>query len=49
MEEAVHFGHHDVVTMLQDYNNKYSPAGGATEDKEKEISEKNIDGLLWAN
>uniref|UniRef100_A0A8C7NAR1 glutaminase n=1 Tax=Oncorhynchus kisutch TaxID=8019 RepID=A0A8C7NAR1_ONCKI len=46
MEEAVHFGHHDVVTMLQDYNNKYSPPGGATEDKEKEISEKNIDGLL---
>uniref|UniRef100_A0A8C8G559 glutaminase n=1 Tax=Oncorhynchus tshawytscha TaxID=74940 RepID=A0A8C8G559_ONCTS len=45
MEEAVHFGHHDVVTMLQDYNNKYSPPGGATEDKE-EISEKNIDGLL---
>uniref|UniRef100_A0A8C7LIY6 glutaminase n=1 Tax=Oncorhynchus kisutch TaxID=8019 RepID=A0A8C7LIY6_ONCKI len=46
MEEAVHFGHHDVVTMLQDYNNKYSPPGGATEDKEKEIAEKNIDGLL---
>uniref|UniRef100_A0A674F3H3 glutaminase n=1 Tax=Salmo trutta TaxID=8032 RepID=A0A674F3H3_SALTR len=46
MEEAVHFGHHDVVTMLQDYNNKYSPPGGATEDTEKEIAEKNIDGLL---
>ncbi|XP_055785441.1 glutaminase kidney isoform, mitochondrial-like isoform X1 [Salvelinus fontinalis] len=46
MEEAVHFGHHDVVTMLQDYNNKYSPPGGATEDKEKETAEKNIDGLL---
>uniref|UniRef100_A0A6Q2XGD4 glutaminase n=1 Tax=Esox lucius TaxID=8010 RepID=A0A6Q2XGD4_ESOLU len=46
MDEAVHFGHHDVVTMLQDYNNKYSPPGGTNEDKEKEMADKNIDGLI---
>lgn len=43
MDEAVHFGHHDVVTILQDYCNKYSPPVN-TEDKE--TAEKNLDGLL---
>uniref|UniRef100_A0A8C9SSV7 glutaminase n=1 Tax=Scleropages formosus TaxID=113540 RepID=A0A8C9SSV7_SCLFO len=43
MDEAVHFGHHDVVTILQDYHNKYSPAESTTD---KETAEKNLDGLL---
>ncbi|KAF3857284.1 hypothetical protein F7725_009143 [Dissostichus mawsoni] len=42
-DEAVHFGHHDVVTILRDYHAKYSPLEVA-EDKEK--SETNLDGLL---
>uniref|UniRef100_A0AAY4E601 glutaminase n=1 Tax=Denticeps clupeoides TaxID=299321 RepID=A0AAY4E601_9TELE len=25
LDEAMHFGHHDVVTLLQPYHNKYSP------------------------
>lgn len=41
MEEAVHFGHHDVVTILQQYPDKYSrPAAG------KESAEKSLDSLL---
>uniref|UniRef100_A0AAY4DFY2 glutaminase n=1 Tax=Denticeps clupeoides TaxID=299321 RepID=A0AAY4DFY2_9TELE len=43
MDEAVHFGHHDVVTILQDYHNKYSPQ--ETTDS-KETAEKNLDGML---
>ena len=44
MDEAVHFGHHDVVTILKDYHTKYSPQEVA--DKDKETAEKNLDGLL---
>ncbi|KAL4617990.1 hypothetical protein GN956_G20544 [Arapaima gigas] len=40
MDEAVHFGHHDVVTLLQDYQNKYTPAEGSTS---KDTTEKNLD------
>uniref|UniRef100_A0A674PR69 glutaminase n=1 Tax=Takifugu rubripes TaxID=31033 RepID=A0A674PR69_TAKRU len=43
MDEAVHFGHHDVVTILQDYHNKYSPQEPATD---KQSAEKNLDGML---
>lgn len=43
MDEAVHFGHHDVVTVLQDYQNKYSPQEGTTD---KESAQKNLDGML---
>ncbi|KAJ8255460.1 hypothetical protein COCON_G00193240 [Conger conger] len=43
MDEAVHFGHHDVVLILKDYHDKYSPQE-STDDKE--IAEKNLDGLL---
>uniref|UniRef100_A0A8B9JYJ4 glutaminase n=1 Tax=Astyanax mexicanus TaxID=7994 RepID=A0A8B9JYJ4_ASTMX len=42
MDEAVHFGHHDVVTILQDYHNKYSPQE-TTAAGEKETAEKNLD------
>ena len=45
MDEAVHFGHHDVVTILQDYHNKYSPQE-TTAAGEKETAEKNLDGML---
>jgi len=40
MEEAVHFGHHDVVTILRDYHTQYSP------DDKKKSAEENLDGLL---
>lgn len=43
MDEAVHFGHHDVVTILQDYHNKYNPQDTATD---KQNAEKNLDGML---
>lgn len=45
MDEAIHFGHHDVVTILQDYHNTYSPKE-TTADGEKETAEKNLDGML---
>lgn len=44
MDEAVHFGHHDVVTILQDYHTKYNPQDPATD---KQNAEKNLDGMLW--
>ncbi|KAF7688353.1 hypothetical protein HF521_014359 [Silurus meridionalis] len=42
---AVHFGHHDVVTILQDYHKKYSPQESCTVG-DKETAEKNLDGML---
>uniref|UniRef100_A0A672PA97 glutaminase n=1 Tax=Sinocyclocheilus grahami TaxID=75366 RepID=A0A672PA97_SINGR len=45
MDEAIHFGHHDVVTILQDYHNTYSPKE-TTADSDKETAEKNLDGML---
>ncbi|XP_010889084.1 glutaminase kidney isoform, mitochondrial isoform X3 [Esox lucius] len=44
MEEALHFGHHDVVTILQDYHNKYNPQEAPK--KSKETVEENLDGML---
>ncbi|KAA8588362.1 hypothetical protein FQN60_001556 [Etheostoma spectabile] len=43
IEEAVHFGHHDVVTILQQHNEKHSRAAGADD---KESAEKSLDSLL---
>uniref|UniRef100_A0AAX7TUU4 glutaminase n=1 Tax=Astatotilapia calliptera TaxID=8154 RepID=A0AAX7TUU4_ASTCA len=42
MDEAVHFGHHDVVTILRDYHNQYTHQEGSTAKK----NEENLDGLL---
>lgn len=44
MDEAVHFGHHDVVTILRDYHTQYSPQEPPTD---KQSAEKNLDGMLW--
>lgn len=44
MEEALHFGHHEVATILKDYHEKYSPQAGDTNTQES--AEKNLDGLL---
>lgn len=44
MDEAVHFGHHDVVTILRDYHTQHSPQE-STDDKKN--AEKNLDGMLW--
>uniref|UniRef100_A0A669DFY5 glutaminase n=1 Tax=Oreochromis niloticus TaxID=8128 RepID=A0A669DFY5_ORENI len=43
MDEAVHFGHHDVVTILQQYHEKYSPP---SDDEHKTSPEKSLDSLL---
>lgn len=43
MDEAVHFGHHDVVTILRDYHNQYTHQEGSTAKK----NEENLDGMLW--
>ncbi|XP_030642232.1 glutaminase kidney isoform, mitochondrial isoform X1 [Chanos chanos] len=43
-DEAVHFGHHEVVTVLQDYQNKYNPQDAAAGSKES--AENNLDGML---
>ncbi|KAM9484152.1 glutaminase kidney isoform, mitochondrial-like [Salvelinus alpinus] len=44
MEEVLHFGHHDMVTILQDYQNKYNPQEAPKKDKE--TAENNLGGLL---
>ncbi|XP_040913745.1 glutaminase kidney isoform, mitochondrial isoform X5 [Toxotes jaculatrix] len=44
MDEAVQFGHHDVVTILQQYHDKYSPPPAGADDKES--AEKSLDSLL---
>uniref|UniRef100_A0A8C4DMU2 glutaminase n=1 Tax=Dicentrarchus labrax TaxID=13489 RepID=A0A8C4DMU2_DICLA len=43
MDEAVHFGHHDVVTILRDHHTKYSHQDTGTD---KQNAEKNLDGML---
>ena len=43
MDEAVHFGHHDVVTLLQEYHTKYSPQ---SKEPAKDLDTSNLDGLL---
>ncbi|XP_041725699.1 glutaminase kidney isoform, mitochondrial-like [Coregonus clupeaformis] len=44
MKEALHFGHHDVVTILQDYQNKYNPQEAPKKDKD--TAENDLGGLL---
>ncbi|KAM9484154.1 glutaminase kidney isoform, mitochondrial-like isoform 2-T2 [Salvelinus alpinus] len=44
MEEVLHFVHHDMVTILQDYQNKYNPQEAPKKDKE--TAENNLGGLL---
>ncbi|XP_023857644.1 glutaminase kidney isoform, mitochondrial-like isoform X1 [Salvelinus sp. IW2-2015] len=44
MEDVLHFGHHDMVTILQDYQNKYNPQEAPKKDKE--TAENNLGGLL---
>ncbi|KAK7154470.1 hypothetical protein R3I94_007713 [Phoxinus phoxinus] len=42
-DEATHFGHHEVLTLLQEYSSKYSPINPVAD---KETTEKNLDGML---
>uniref|UniRef100_A0A8C1JFN7 glutaminase n=1 Tax=Cyprinus carpio TaxID=7962 RepID=A0A8C1JFN7_CYPCA len=44
IDEATHFGHHEVLALLQEYNNKYNPP--VNPDADKESTEKNLDGML---
>lgn len=44
IDEATHFGHHEVLELLQEYSSKYNPAVNPVADKE--TTEKNLDGML---
>uniref|UniRef100_A0A673J737 glutaminase n=1 Tax=Sinocyclocheilus rhinocerous TaxID=307959 RepID=A0A673J737_9TELE len=44
IDEATHFGHHEVLALLQEYNSKYNPPVNAGADKES--TEKHLDGML---
>ncbi|XP_043104610.1 glutaminase kidney isoform, mitochondrial-like isoform X1 [Puntigrus tetrazona] len=44
IDEATHFGHHEVLALLQEYNDKYNPP--ANTGAGKESTEKNLDGML---
>ncbi|GAB1284945.1 Glutaminase kidney isoform, mitochondrial [Apodemus speciosus] len=46
MDEALHFGHHDVFKILQEYQVQYTPQGDSDDGKEKQTVHKNLDGLL---
>ncbi|XP_059558576.1 glutaminase kidney isoform, mitochondrial isoform X2 [Myotis daubentonii] len=46
MDEALHFGHHDVFKILQEYQGQYTPQGDADDGKESQTVHKNLDGLL---
>ncbi|XP_033612248.1 glutaminase kidney isoform, mitochondrial [Fukomys damarensis] len=46
MDEALHFGHHDVFKILQEYQTQYTPHGDSSEGKENQTVHKNLDGLL---
>ncbi|XP_036110735.1 glutaminase kidney isoform, mitochondrial isoform X1 [Molossus molossus] len=46
MDEALHFGHHDVFKILQEYQVQYTPQGDSDEGKENQTVQKNLDGLL---
>uniref|UniRef100_A0AAR2IIU4 glutaminase n=1 Tax=Pygocentrus nattereri TaxID=42514 RepID=A0AAR2IIU4_PYGNA len=43
-DEARHFGHHEVLTLLQEYQNKYTPS--KKPDAEKEHVAENLGGML---
>ena len=46
MDEALHFGHHDVFKILQEYQDQYTPQGDSDNGKENQTVHKNLDGLL---
>ncbi|XP_036600112.1 glutaminase kidney isoform, mitochondrial isoform X1 [Trichosurus vulpecula] len=46
MDEALHFGHHDVFKILQEYQVQYTPPGDSNDGKENQTVHKNLDGLL---
>uniref|UniRef100_A0A452V0G9 glutaminase n=2 Tax=Ursus maritimus TaxID=29073 RepID=A0A452V0G9_URSMA len=46
MDEALHFGHHDVFKILQEYQGQYTPQGDSGNGKENQTVHKNLDGLL---
>ncbi|XP_069589942.1 glutaminase kidney isoform, mitochondrial isoform X2 [Ranitomeya imitator] len=46
MDEAIHFGHHDVVKILQEYQNNYKPLNQPNNEKSDQTVQKNLDGLL---
>lgn len=45
MDEALHFGHHDVFKILQEYQVQYTPPDDG-DGKESQTVQKNLDGLL---
>ncbi|XP_058044520.1 glutaminase kidney isoform, mitochondrial isoform X3 [Ahaetulla prasina] len=46
MDEALHFGHHDVFKILQEYQVQYTPPDNSSNGKENQTVQKNLDGLL---
>uniref|UniRef100_A0A7M4EZK5 glutaminase n=1 Tax=Crocodylus porosus TaxID=8502 RepID=A0A7M4EZK5_CROPO len=46
MDEALHFGHHDVFKILQEYQVQYTPSEDSNNGKENRTVHKNLDGLL---
>ncbi|PKU37886.1 hypothetical protein llap_11810 [Limosa lapponica baueri] len=46
MDEALHFGHHDVFKILQEYQVQYTPSEDSNDGKENRTVHKNLDGLL---
>lgn len=47
MDEAVHFGHHEVATTLQQYQEQYTPpAGPAASADSQQGTEKSPDSPL---
>ncbi|MCI4378833.1 hypothetical protein PGIGA_G00220110 [Pangasianodon gigas] len=44
LDEATRFGHHEVVTLLQEFSNKYTPVEKISVDKEN--AARNLDGML---
>ncbi|XP_063255956.1 glutaminase kidney isoform, mitochondrial isoform X1 [Prinia subflava] len=46
MDEALHFGHHDVFKILQEYQVQYTPSEDNNDGKENRTVHKNLDGLL---
>uniref|UniRef100_A0A8C1QYR1 glutaminase n=1 Tax=Cyprinus carpio TaxID=7962 RepID=A0A8C1QYR1_CYPCA len=44
IDEATHFGHHEVLALLQEYSGKHNPPVHA--DADKQSTEKHLDGRL---
>ncbi|GCB72672.1 glutaminase a isoform X1 [Scyliorhinus torazame] len=45
VDEAIHFGHHDIVTILQEYQSNYMPTEDSNNGKEKP-SKENLDSMV---